>query len=94
MPSSGGGSVAERLMSTLAYGWVERCSNVASCGTNLFEDKYFLLFNVYNYICLINYYEHVECLNVNDMYLLLLFNELDICICILFHCILYFVCGA
>ena len=30
----GGGSVAERLRSTLAYGWVERCSDVASCGTN------------------------------------------------------------
>ena len=30
----GGGSVAERLMSTLAYGWVERCSDVASCGVN------------------------------------------------------------
>ena len=33
MPSSGGG-VAERLMSTLAYGWVERCSNIAGCGTS------------------------------------------------------------
>ena len=30
----GGGSVAERLRSTLAYGWVERCSDVAGCGTN------------------------------------------------------------
>ena len=29
-----GGSVAERLMSTLAYGWVEHCSNVAGCRTN------------------------------------------------------------
>ena len=28
----GGGSVAERLMSTLAYGWVEHCSEVAGCG--------------------------------------------------------------
>ena len=27
-----GGSDAKRLMSTLAYGWVERCSDVASCG--------------------------------------------------------------
>ena len=27
----GGGSVAERLMSMLAYGWVERCSDVAGC---------------------------------------------------------------
>ena len=29
-----GGSVAERLRSTLAYGWVERCSDVAGCGMN------------------------------------------------------------
>ena len=29
-----GGSVAERLVSTLAYGWVERCSNVAGCETS------------------------------------------------------------
>ena len=26
-----GGSAAERLMSALAYGWVECCSNIASC---------------------------------------------------------------
>ena len=28
----GGGSAAERLRSTLAYGWVERCSDIAGCG--------------------------------------------------------------
>ena len=28
-----GGSDAESLTSTLAYGWVERCSDVASFGT-------------------------------------------------------------
>ena len=27
-----GGNVAERLRSMLAYGWVERCSDVAGCG--------------------------------------------------------------
>ena len=27
-----GGSIAERLMSKLAYGWVERCSDLAGCG--------------------------------------------------------------
>ena len=27
----GGGSDVERLRSTLAYGWVERCSDIASC---------------------------------------------------------------
>ena len=29
-----GGSVAERLRSTLTYGWVERCSHVVGYGTN------------------------------------------------------------
>ena len=28
-----GGSGVERLMNTLAYGWVECCSNIASCET-------------------------------------------------------------
>ena len=43
----GGGSDAGRLMSTLAYGWVEHCSDVASCGTTELQDKYLLLFLVY-----------------------------------------------
>ena len=30
----GGGNVAERLKSTWAYGWVERCSDVAGCRTS------------------------------------------------------------
>ena len=29
-----GGIVAKRLMSMLAYGWVERCSDVAGCGAS------------------------------------------------------------
>ena len=29
----GDGSVSERLRSTLAYGWVEHCSDVAGCET-------------------------------------------------------------
>ena len=37
MPSSRGGSASERLMSTLAYGWVECCSDVASCGSASFK---------------------------------------------------------
>ena len=45
----GGGSVAERLISTLAYGWVECCNDVASCGTTQLQDKYLLLF-----VCLIS----------------------------------------
>ena len=32
-----GANDVERLMSTLAYGWVERCSDVAGCGTNSFK---------------------------------------------------------
>ena len=29
-----GGNAAERLRITLAYGWVERCSDVAGCRTS------------------------------------------------------------
>ena len=58
----GGGSVAERLRSTLAYGWVERCSNVAGCRRVLHQKisihDYFISAN---YIFCLNYDEHVEC---------------------------------
>ena len=57
------GSAAEILMSTLAYGWVERCSDIVGCGTSFFQDKYSLGFYFHNCICFKNYYEHVECLN-------------------------------
>ena len=40
-------------------------------------------------IFVLNYQEHVEFLNKNEMYFLPLFNELYICICISFQCILY-----
>ena len=46
-----GDSGAEKLMSTLAYGWVERCNDVASCGTSFFQDKYSYLFDLCNCIC-------------------------------------------
>ena len=36
----GGGSASKRLMSALAYGWVERCNDIVGCGTNSFKDKY------------------------------------------------------
>ena len=36
----GGGSDAERVRSTLAYGWVERCSDIASCEEASSQDKY------------------------------------------------------
>ena len=35
-----GSSFAERLRSTMAYGWVERCSDIASCETSSLQDKY------------------------------------------------------
>ena len=60
-----GGSVVERLRSTLAYGWVERCSDIAGYGTNSSQDKYSCLFHLCNYIyCLMDYDQYVECLNV------------------------------
>ena len=58
-----GGSDAERLMSTLAYGWVERCSDIDSCGPTSFQDNYSFVFYFRNYICFMNYYEQVEFLN-------------------------------
>ena len=35
-----GGSDAERVRSTLAYGWVEHCSDVASCREAYSQYKY------------------------------------------------------
>ena len=40
-----GGSGAERLRSTLAYGWVEHCNDIASCREASSQDKYFLVLN-------------------------------------------------
>ena len=46
MPISGVG-----LASKMAYGWVERCNNVAGCGTRFFQDKYScLLFSATIYV--------------------------------------------
>ena len=42
MPSSGGGSATEILMSALAYGWVECCSDIAGCGTSSFKISIFV----------------------------------------------------
>ena len=33
----GDGSVAKRLMSTLAYGWVECCNDITGCRTSFFS---------------------------------------------------------
>ena len=59
-----GSHVAERLRSTLAYGWVEHCSDIAGCGEASSQDKYFLVYLISAtvFACLMNY-EHVECLN-------------------------------
>ena len=35
-----GGIDAERVRSTLAYGWVECCSDIASCREAYSQDKY------------------------------------------------------
>ena len=63
-------------MSTLAYVWVEHCNNIASCGEAYSEDKYFLTYLSSATVFVLNYHEHVEFLDVNGMYLLLLFIEL------------------
>ena len=39
----GGGSDAERVRSTLAYGWVERCCDKASCREASSQDKYYCI---------------------------------------------------
>ena len=36
----GVGSDAERVRKTMAYGWVERCNDIASCGEASSQDKY------------------------------------------------------
>ena len=40
-----GSSGAQRLRSTLAYCWVERCSDIASCEPAQLQDKYSLVFS-------------------------------------------------
>ena len=50
-------------MSTLAYGWVEHCSDIVVYGRSLFQDKYFLCVISATVYFLMNYDEHVECLN-------------------------------
>ena len=56
----GGGSIAERLMSALAYGWVERCNAVATI-TGQASFKISILVYVNIRICnfLMKYAEHV-----------------------------------
>ena len=56
----GGGSVVERLMSTLAYGWVERCSDVAGCGTNYYKIGNIVYFTSAIIFSVNGYDEHAE----------------------------------
>ena len=58
-----GGSDAGILMSTLAYGWVERCSDIASSRESYSQDKYFLMYLSSTTVFVLNYYEHDEFLN-------------------------------
>ena len=60
MPISGGGSVAEGLMSMLAYGWVERCSDIAGCETSFASKISILVFKSLYLHLIMNYNEHVN----------------------------------
>ena len=46
-----GGSGAERLRSTSAYGWVKRCKKIATCGEASSQDKFLLCIYLCNCIC-------------------------------------------
>ena len=79
-------------MSILAYGWVEHCSDIAGCGTSLFQDKYFLCVISATVYFLMNYDEHVECLN--EMYFFCcILHVLYICVFFQVQFILYCVMG-
>ena len=67
-------------MSALAYGWVEPCSDIASCGTNFLKDKYLLSILYRQWYFLLND-EHVECLNVLNEWILLPLYAKYLCIC-------------
>ena len=43
-----GGNGAKIMMNTLTYGWVEHWSDIASYREASSQDKYFLVFNLYN----------------------------------------------
>ena len=56
----GGGNVAERLRSTLDYGWVERCSDLAGCGTSSYNISNLVYFISTILFTVNDYDEHVE----------------------------------
>ena len=57
-----GGSVPEILRSTLAYGWVERCSDVAGCGMSSYKISNLVYFTSAILFTINECDEHVECL--------------------------------
>ena len=54
-----GGIATERLMSTLAYGWVQRCSDIAGC-VDLLHKISILVFKSLHLHLIMNYNEHVN----------------------------------
>ena len=63
----GDGSATERLMSALAYGWVECCNDVVGCRTSSFQDKYLC---VKKFICifLMKDDEHASCVELMNYF--------------------------
>ena len=54
-PQLEGGSGAEILLITLAYGWVEHCNDIAICEEASSQDKYYCVLNICKlFVLLIN----------------------------------------
>ena len=75
-----GGNAAERLRSTLAYGWVECCSDVAGCGMSSYKISNLVYFTSATLFTVNDYDEHVECL-YECMLLPLCMTNNCICVC-------------
>ena len=56
----GAGSVADKLRSMMAYGWVEHCSDVASCGTSSYKISNLVYFTSAILFTVNDYDGHVE----------------------------------
>ena len=56
----GGGTIAERFRSMLAYGWVEHCSDVAGCGMSSYKISNLVYFTSAILFTVNDYDEHVE----------------------------------
>ena len=54
------GSIAERFRSMIAYGWVERCSDVASCRMSSYKISNLVYFASAILFSVNDYDEHVE----------------------------------